>query len=94
MSNGDNLIKLNGLNFVKVNGGNLTVMKSADLDHPGICVGYQTEDGDIIDVVYVEVKSKNGNKDIDVYTYEDVTTDEWTKKYTLKHSDIVDAFSV
>ena len=89
----DNLLNLKGVNSVEVNGGRLIVMKSADPGNPGISVGYETESGEIIDVVYVEVKSENNNRDIDVYTYEDVTTDEWTRKCTLKHDDIVAAFS-
>jgi hypothetical protein len=38
-----------------------------------------------------EVKSEHGNKDIDVYTYEDVTTADYTRKYVLKHDEILEA---
>lgn len=73
---------------VKVNGGYLIAVESADPQNPGIAIEYETEQGDIIDVAYTEVKGEDGNKDIDVYTYEDVTTDEYSKHFRLLQSDI------
>lgn len=49
----------------------LIAVESADPQNPGIAIEYETEQGDIIDVAYTEVKGEDNNKDVDVYTYED-----------------------
>jgi hypothetical protein len=78
---------------VKVNGGTLIATAEKDPDYPGISICYETENGDIFDVAWAEVKSDHDNKDIDVYTYEDVKTDDYTRKCVLKHNEILEAVS-
>ena len=44
---------------VKVNGGYLVAKRNSDPDYDGICIVFETNDGDIIDVVLTEwMKSK------------------------------------
>lgn len=77
---------------VKVNGGFLVVSMMSDPGHPGITILYQTEAGDLMDIVGVEVKEENNNKDIKVYMYEDPYNEDVTNTFTIAHSDIRKAF--
>ena len=78
---------------VKVNGGYLVVSTKSDPGHPGISILYQTEAGDLMDIVGVEVKEENENKDIKVYEYEDPYNEDVTRTFTIHHDDIMRAFS-
>lgn len=76
---------------VKVNGGYLVAGRNADPNYDGIYIVFETDDGDIIDVVLTEAKS---NKEkIDVYCYEDVYTEDFTRKYTLDNKEIYKALN-
>ena len=44
------------------------------------------------DLALVECKKENEYNKTDVYCYEDVKTDEWTRKYSIQHEDIYEAF--
>ena len=78
---------------VKVNNGYLVAGRNADSDYDGIYIVFETDNGDIVDVVFTECKSENGKKKIDVYCYEDVYTEDYTKKYTLDSEEICKATS-
>lgn len=68
---------------VKVNGGYLVAGRNTDPDYDGIYVVFETDDGDIVDVVLTECKTASNKEKIDVYCYEDVCCDDFTSKYTL-----------
>ena len=72
---------------VKVNGGYLLAGVNPDPDYAGIYVTFETDEGDLVDIVLTECKSKNNNV-IDVYCYEDVYTEDWTSKFKLSIPEI------
>ena len=49
---------------VKVNGGYLVAKRNPDPNYDGICIVFETDDGDIIDVVLTECKAENDKKKI------------------------------
>jgi len=78
---------------VKVDGGYLVAGRNTDPDYDGIYIVFETDDGDIIDVVLTECKAQNDYKKIDVYCYENVYTEEFTRKYTLDNKEIYKAIN-
>ena len=76
---------------VEVNGGYLVAGRNSDPDYDGIYIIFETDKGDIIDVVLTECKAQNDYKKVDVYTYENVYTEEFTRKYTLDNKEIYNA---
>ena len=78
---------------VKVNGGYLVAGRNTDPDYDGVYIVFETDDGDIIDVVQTECKTENNKKKIDVYTYEDVYIEDFTRKYTLDIKEIYKAIN-
>lgn len=78
---------------VKVDGGYLVAMRNEDPDFDGISIIFETDNGDIVDVVLIECKEENDRKKIDVYCYEEVHTEDWTSKFTLATSEITEATS-
>lgn len=78
---------------VKVNGGYLIARKNSDPDHDGIYIVFETDDGYIFDVVLTECKTENNKNKIDVYCYEDVYTEDFTKKYTLDSQEMYKAIN-
>lgn len=68
---------------VKVNGGYLVAGRNADPDYDGIYIVFETDDGDIIDIVLTEAKAENNKEKIDLYCYEDVYNEDFTHKATL-----------
>ena len=85
MNNNDTEIR------VKINSGYLVATRNDIPDCDGICITFETNDGDIIDVVSTVCKSKNNKKKIEVYTYEDVYTEDFTRKYVLDIENIIKA---
>lgn len=79
---------------VKMNGGYLVAGKNADPDYDGIYVVFETDDGTVIDVVLTECKAENDKKKIDVYCYEDVYTEDFTRKYTLDIKEMYTALEI
>ena len=55
---------------------------------------FETDDGTVIDVVLTECKEENNRKKIDVYCYEDVYTEDFTRKYTLDSEEIYKALDI
>ena len=68
---------------VKVNGGYLVAGRNPDPDYDGIYIVFETDEGDIIDIVLTEVKAEHNKKKIDVYCYENVHNEDFTRKYTI-----------
>ena len=77
---------------VKVNGGYLVARRNPDSDYNGIYIEFETDNGDIVDVVVAECPAQDDYKKINVYTYEDEWTEDWTRKYTLDIQEINKAF--
>ena len=77
---------------IKMNGGYLVADRNPDPDYDGIYVTFEDDDGVQTDVVIVECKKENDKKKIDVYCYEDVHSDDFTRKYTLDSEEIRNAF--
>ena len=78
---------------VKVNGGYLVAGRNSDPNYDGIYVVFETNDGDIIDVVLTECKTENEKKRIDVYCYEDPYTEEFTKAYSIDNDEFYKALN-
>lgn len=79
---------------VKMNGGYLVAGRNADPNYDGIYVVFETDDGTLIDVVLTECKEENNRKKIDVYCYEDVYNEDFTRKYTLDSEEIYKALDI
>ena len=79
---------------VKINGGYLVAGRNADQDYDGIYIVFETDDGTVIDVVLTECKAQNDYNKIDVYCYEDVYTEDFTRKYTLDSKEIYKALDI
>lgn len=77
---------------VKVNGGYLIAGRNPDSDYDGIYIEFETDNGDIVDVVVAECTAQDDYKKINVYTYENEWTEDWTRKYTLDIQEINKAF--
>ncbi len=76
---------------VKVNGGYLVAGRNPDPDYDGIYIVFETNNGDIVDIVLTEAKAEYNKEKIDVYCYEDVYTEDFTRKYTLDNKEIYKA---
>lgn len=76
---------------VPVKGGYIVAERNNDPDYDGVYVVFETNDGDIIDLALVECTKENEYNKTDVYCYEDVTTEDWTRKYSIQHEDIYKA---
>ena len=79
---------------VKMNGGYLVAGRNVDSNYDGIYVVFETDDGTVIDVVLTECKEENDRKKIDVYCYEDVYNEDFTRKYTLDSEEIYIALNI
>lgn len=79
---------------VKMNGGYLVAGRNADPNYDGIYVVFETDEGTVVDVVVTECKTENNKKTIDVYCYEDVYMEDFTKKYTLDSEEIYKALNI
>lgn len=80
--------KENDKMMVPLENGYFTAEKNTDVDHPGIALAFETNDGLVFDLAYAEVKEGEGLKDIDVYTYKDPYSENWTNQFTIRSSDI------
>lgn len=73
---------------VKVDGGYLVAGRNMDPSYDGISVVFETDKGDIVDIVLIESPNDTERKVTNVYTYEDVYQEDFTSKYVIKHDDI------
>lgn len=76
---------------VKVNGGYLVAGRNVDPDYDGIYIVFETNDGTIIDVVWTGTETDSGK--VDVYCYEDVYDEDFTRKYTIDNKEIYKALN-
>lgn len=67
--------------------------KNADPYYDGIYIVFETDDGDIIDVVLTEAKAEYNKEKIDVYCYENVYNEDFTRKFTLDNKEIYKALN-
>lgn len=77
---------------ITVKGGYLIAARNADVDYDGISIMFETGDGDIIDIVRAECKSEYNYDRTDVYCYENVNTEDFTRKFTINHEEVYEAF--
>ena len=80
------------MKFELAGGGSIIVERNPDPDYDGFTVLYEAESGGIASIVCVECKAENNYDKIDVYTYENETSDEFTRKYTLDKNKISESF--
>lgn len=80
------------MTFKLAGGGSIIVERNPDSDYDGVTVLYKTENGGIASIVCVECKAENNYEKIDVYTYENELSDEFTRKYTLDKNKINESF--
>ena len=80
------------MKFKLARGGSIIVERNPDIDYDGVTVLYETENGGIASIVCVECKAENNYEKIDVYTYENELSDEFTRKYTLDKNKINESF--
>lgn len=73
---------------VRCSGGYLVAGRNSDPNYDGIYIIFETDNGDIIDVVLTECTAGNDYNKIDTYCYEDVYDEDFTRKYTLDIKDI------
>ena len=85
---------------VKIKSGNEALITYLDeLDTGTYQVGnaYEAEDGTVVDLCFAEIKKgelaetahlSSDNKDIDLYTYGNVYSEEYTNKETIKYEDL------
>ena len=75
-------------NRVPVNNGYLVARRNADPNYDGIHIVFETKDGIPIDITSVECKSETDKKKIDIYTYANVYTEDFTSKNSIKVDEI------
>ena len=73
---------------VKVDGGHIIAGRNPDPNYDGISVMFETDKGDIIDIVLIESPIDTEHKITNIYTYEDVYQEDYTSKYVIKHDNI------
>lgn len=73
---------------VKVDGGYLVAQRNMDPSYDGISVVFETDKGDIVDIVLVESPNETERKVTYIYTYEDEYDEDFTRKYVIKHDHI------
>ncbi len=73
----------------------------SDFDTRQMCLMYQTDAADELDIALAEVKRGEqaeidgkpaDNRDIDVYEYSDVYSEDWQSRFTLKREEIEEIF--
>lgn len=78
---------------VKVNGGYLVAGRNLDPEYDGIYIVFETDDGNLIDIVLTECESENNKEKIEVYCYEDVYNEDFTRKFTINNKEIYKALN-
>ena len=68
---------------VKTNNGYIIAERNPDPDYDGVSVLFETNQGDLFDLVLIESKKENNYQTIDIYNYEDVYNEDYTKKHEI-----------
>lgn len=76
---------------VPVNGGFLLAGRNEGTDCDGIYIMFETDDGDIIDIVTTECRKDTNKRKINIYSYLDVYSDYYTSQSTIDIDKIYDA---
>lgn len=74
---------------VPVHGGYLIAEKNPDSNYSGISILFEAKNGCLIDIVTAECKAENDNKITDVYCYENIYDEDWTRKFSLSNEEMV-----
>lgn len=74
---------------IKMDTGHLVARRNPDPNYDGVSITFETDCGDVVDIVSVECKAENSYKIIDVYCYEDICSEEFTRKYSLDSDEIL-----
>lgn len=78
---------------VPVKDGYLVATRNTDPDYDGISIYFETDNGDMIDIVLTECKAEKNKEEIDVYCYEDVYSEDWTRKFIIGSEEIKSAIN-
>ena len=73
---------------VKVNNGYLVATSYPYTEWSGITVYFETDGGDIIDLVSIENTAESGCDKIHTYVFGDVFDEDFTHKFVIKHDEI------
>lgn len=73
---------------VPINDGYLVARRNADPNYDGIHIVFETKDGVSINITSVECKLETDKKKIDIYTYANVYTKDFTSKNSIKVDEI------
>ena len=74
---------------IKINGGTLVAGAYDDPNNSSVFICFETEEGDIIDIA--TASTHGNNKNIHVYVFEDVTAEDPTYEFILKHKEMLEA---
>ena len=74
---------------IKISGGYLVAGVNPDPEYPGVYLCFEKGDGAVLDLAMAE--SPIGTNEISTYIYEDIYDEGWTRKFSLKISDIYKA---
>lgn len=69
---------------VRVKDGYLVTVRNDDPDYDGVTCYLEMDNGDVVTIVSVECKAEKNFDELDVYNYEDKTSEDWTRKYVIK----------
>lgn len=78
---------------VKVEGGFLVAERNPDPDYNGITLFFETDNGDFVDLALAECKAEDGYKKTQIYMYEDVWDEDYTRKFSIDHEELCRAIS-
>lgn len=78
---------------VAVAGGHIIASRNPDPDYDGISIVFETNNGDLVDLVLIECGAESGYEKIDMYTFADPYDEDYTRKNTINVGDIYRAFN-
>lgn len=86
---------MNGEIRIPTSAGEIGVYKNVDSGYPGVSIMFKPLGSDYeIDITYIEVKENENDFDnVHVYTYENVFTEEFTRKFTINKMEVLAAFN-
>lgn len=76
---------------IRVDGGFLVSHRNEDPDYDGVYICFESDDGDVTNIVFAETNPRNNNKVIDVYSYADIHSKESTSAFSIKTEDFNEA---
>ena len=73
---------------VPINGGTLVAGKGCDPEYPAVYIAYRTENYCEIDLAIASTYFAEGGKDVTVYTFDDVYSEDYQRKFIIRKKDI------